>query len=116
MKGNSMPVPSGYKKACKFSDLKENEGKQFIIDDVDVALFKIGEEVFALNNLCAHQHAAILHDGFIEDGYVTCPAHGWQFSLRTGRMPEGRKGIDAYEVIIESGIVYVKVFKKELNW
>lgn len=111
-----MAVPSGFKKICRISELKENEGKRFIVDDVDIAVYKTGAEVFAVSNICSHQHAAILYDGFIEDGFVTCPAHGWQFSLRNGKMPEGRKGIDSYEVIIENGDVFVKVFKKELNW
>jgi len=111
-----MSVPSGFIKACSLSDLKENEGKRVIVDDVDVALYRGGEEVFALSNICSHQHAAIIFDGFVEDGYVACPAHGWQFSLSTGKMPEGRKGIDSYEVLIENGEVFVKVYKKELNW
>ncbi len=111
-----MPAPSGFIKACRLSDLKENEGKRIIIDDVDVALYRVGEEVFAVSNICSHQHAAIIYDGFIEEGFVTCPAHGWQFNLRTGNMPEGRKGIDSYEVFMENGDVYVKVHKKELNW
>lgn len=111
-----MAVPDGFSKVCRVSDLKEEQGSRFIVDDVDVALFKIGDEIFALNNLCSHQHAAIIFDGFIEEGYVRCPAHGWQFSLKNGKMPEGRKGIDSYEVHIEKGEVFVKVFKKELNW
>lgn len=109
-------IPDGFIKTCIVNELKEGEGKRFIIDEVDVAIFKIKDEIFAVHNLCAHQHAAILYDGFIEDEYITCPAHGWQFSLRTGRMPEGRKGIDVYEVFVDLGNVYVKVLKKELNW
>jgi NAD(P)H-dependent nitrite reductase small subunit len=109
-------IPEGFIRTCRVTELKEGEGRRFIIDDVDVAIFKIKDEIFAAHNLCAHQHAAIIFDGFIEDEYITCPAHGWQFSLRTGRMPEGRKGIDVYEVLVDAGNVYVKVFKKELNW
>lgn len=111
-----MAVPSGFLKACRLTDLKENEGKRFILDDVDVAVYRIGDEVFAVSNLCSHQHAAIIYDGFVEDGYVACPAHGWQFNLRSGKMPEGRKGLDSYEVLIENGEVFIKVYKKELNW
>ena len=111
-----MAAHSGFIKVCKLYELKEGIGSRFIVDDVDVAVFKIGDEIFAINNMCAHQHAAILHDGFIEDEFVTCPAHGWQFSLRTGKMPEGRTGVSVYEVFTENGDVYIKVFKKELNW
>lgn len=111
-----MPAPSGFIKVCRVFELKENAGCRFIVDDVDVAIFKIGEQIYAINNLCPHQHASILHDGFIEEGYVTCPAHGWQFSLSTGKMPEGRRGVNTFETHVENGDVYVKVYKKELNW
>lgn len=109
-------IPDGFVKVCNIKELKENEGKRFIVDDVDVALFRVKDEIFAVNNLCTHQHAAILHDGFIEDEYITCPAHGWQYNLRTGKMPEGGKGIEVYEVITEKGEVYVKAAKKSINW
>lgn len=111
-----MNIPDGFKKICKLSDLKENIGQRFFIEDVDVAVFRNGEEVFALNNMCIHQKAAIIYDGYIEDGFVTCPAHGWQFNLRTGKVHAGISGLDSYEVKIVNDEVYVKVFKKELNW
>jgi len=111
-----LPETSGFIKVCRFSDLKESEGKRFIVDDTDVALFKLNGEIFAVSNLCAHQHAAILYDGFLEEEYITCPAHGWQFSLRTGKTPEGRRGINVYETLVEKGDIYVKVSKKELDW
>lgn len=107
---------SNFKKVCKLSDLKEKIGQRFFVDDVDVALFRIGDEVFALSNMCIHQKAAIIYDGYIEDGFVTCPAHGWQFDLQTGRVPSGIKGLDKYEVKIVNDDVYIKVFKKELKW
>ena len=105
-----------FQKVCKLSDLKEKIGQRFFIDDVDVALFKVENEVFAVSNMCLHQKAAIIYDGFVEDGFVTCPAHGWQFELKTGRVPSGIKGLDKYEVKIENDDVYVKVFKKILKW
>jgi NAD(P)H-dependent nitrite reductase small subunit len=107
---------NGFVKVCKLSELKEGTGSRFIVDDVDVAIFKLGDEIFAINNLCVHQHASILHDGFVEEEFVTCPAHGWQFSLRTGRMPEGRRGVNVFETMVENEDVLVKVYKKELNW
>ena len=111
-----MKPPEGFFKVCKVSDLKEKIGQRFFIDDVDVALFKVENEVFAVSNMCLHQKAAIIYDGFVEDGFVTCPAHGWQFELKTGRVPSGIKGLDKYEVKIENDDVYVKVFKKILKW
>ena len=109
-------IPENYQRVCKADELKEKEGKRFIIDDVDVAVYKVEGKIYAMSNLCPHQHAALIYSGFIEEGYVTCPAHGWQFNLETGKLPTGGNGLQTFPVIIEDGIVYAKVYKKELDW
>lgn len=106
----------GFVKICKVDDLDEEIGKRFLVDDVEVAVFKAEGEVYALSNICPHQHTHLIYDGCVEDGKVTCPLHGWMFELKTGNMAEGRKGLDSFEVKIIDGEVYVKVFKKEFNW
>ena len=109
-------MEQNFTKICKKEELKENQGKRFIVDDVEVAVFKIGEEVFALSNICPHQHTALIYDGFIENESIVCPAHGWMFNLKTGKQPTGSRGIDSYPVKILNDDVYVFVTKKELNW
>ena len=103
-------------KICKIDSLQEKTGRKFFVDDVEIAVFKVDGKVYALNNICPHQHAAIIYDGFIEDCKVMCPSHGWEFNLADGTMAQGRKGLDSYEVKIIDDDVYVKVYKKELNW
>jgi len=109
-------MEEGYKKLCKLSALRENQGKRFIVEDVEIAVFKINEEVFAIGNVCPHQHTALLYDGFVENGCVVCPAHGWMFDIRTGKQPSGSRGVDSYPVIIEDEEVYILVKAKELKW
>jgi len=103
-------------KICRLNDLKEKQGKRLIIDDVEVAVFKVGGKIFALNNVCPHQHTNNIYDGFIEEGHIICPEHGWEFNLETGRIRSGGKGLDSYEVLIEGNDVYVKVYRKKNNW
>ena len=109
-------MEEGYKKLCKLSALRENQGKRFIVEDVEIAIFKINEEVFAIDNVCPHQHTTLLYDGFVENGFVVCPAHGWMFDIRTGKQPSGSRGVDSYPVIIEDEEVYILVKAKELKW
>ena len=104
------------RKICSVNDLREGYGKRIIVDDIEVALFKVENEIYALSNICPHQHSALIYDGFIEDGCVVCPAHGWMFDLKTGLMPTKASGLDVYPVIISEDDVYVKVFKRELKW
>lgn len=105
-----------FTKICKVDDLHEKVGKRFFVDDVEVAMFKVDGEIYALSNICPHQHTAMMYDGFIEGEKVVCPLHGWEFNLSDGKMAQGRKGLDSYEVKIIDDHVFVKVSKKELNW
>ncbi len=106
----------GFLKVCSTGDLVNNSGKRFIVDDVDVAIFRVDDKIYALGNVCPHQHSPLIYDGFLEDGCVVCPAHGWMFSLETGKTPTGQRGLNSFEVKVENGDVFVKVYKKVLNW
>ena len=106
----------GFFKVCRADDLENNTGKRFIVDDVDVAVFKVDNEIYALSNICPHQHSPLIYDGFLEDGCVVCPALGWMFNLETGKTPTGQRGLNSFEVRIEDGMVFAKVFKKVLKW
>lgn len=106
----------GYTRVCPAELLKENQGKKFFIDGVEIAVFRQESEIYALSNICPHQHTPLIYDGFIEDGFVVCPAHGWMFSLKTGRMPSEGRGLDSYPVKVVEGEVFVKVIKKKFNW
>jgi nitrite reductase/ring-hydroxylating ferredoxin subunit len=109
-------IKEGFTKLCKVSDLIDRQGKRFIVDETEVALFKVDNDIYALSNICPHQHTALIYDGFIEDECVVCPAHGWTFELKTGKLKTGNARLSKYPVIIEDDNIFVKVTKKELNW
>ena len=50
----------------------------------EIALYDVGGEVFATDNLCTHAQA-LLSDGSLEGGVVECPLHGGRFEVRTGK-------------------------------
>jgi nitrite reductase/ring-hydroxylating ferredoxin subunit len=58
----------------------------------------------------------LIYDGFIEDDCVVCPAHGWMFELKTGKLKAGSSRLTTYPVIIEDDHIFVKVSKKDMNW
>jgi nitrite reductase/ring-hydroxylating ferredoxin subunit len=109
-------LEDGFVFVCRLNDLKNYKGRRFIIDDTEVALFKIDDNVFAVSNICPHQHTALIYNGEIEDGCVICPVHGWMFDLQTGNKKSGRKGLDTYPVRITKEEVFVKVIPKEYRW
>jgi len=106
----------GYEFICKLDELQEKAGRKFIINDVEIAVFKINNEVFAVSNICPHQQTRLIYDGFIEDEFVVCPAHGWKFNLRTGKKETGSNGLQVYQVKVVEDKIYLKVGQKELRW
>ena len=54
------------------------------IDDLDIVLFKIADEFFAIADLCSHDDGP-LGDGELEGHEVVCPRHGAHFDVRTGK-------------------------------
>ena len=69
---------------CKSSALKEGHAKSASVHGTDVAVWRVGGRLFALENECAHK-AASLHKGDIEDipgvGLcVRCPKHRKKFA------------------------------------
>lgn len=106
----------GFEYICKFEDLGENVGRKFIVNDVEIAVFKVNDEIFAVNNICPHQQSRLIYDGFVEDEFVVCPAHGWKFNLRTGKKESGSNGLHVYPVKVIDEKVYVKVIYKALRW
>ena len=105
-----------FTKICSVHDIEEDAGKRFIINETEIAVFKSNGNIFAVSNICPHQQTALIYDGFIEEGCVVCPAHGWKFDLRTGNKKSGSRGLDSYEVKIVDEIIYVKVVPKKFNW
>ena len=55
-------------------------------DGERVAVFRYGDKLSALANVCAHQNGP-LGEGRIMDGCVTCPWHGFQYRPEDGCAP-----------------------------
>ncbi len=67
--------------------LEPDRGKVVALEDGErIALFRSGDKVGALANVCAHQNGP-LGEGRIIDGCVTCPWHGFQYRLNDGCSP-----------------------------
>ena len=78
------------------------------VDGSPVALYRLGNEVFATAGICTHA-LAILSDGFVEDGKIECPLHQGRFDLETGepKAPPVSMPVPVYPVKTENGKVYV---------
>lgn len=103
-------------KVCREADLNEGAGKKFVINEVEVALFKVKGKIYALSNICTHQHTSVIHAGFIEGDFIVCPSHGWKFLLANGKLDGSRRGLDSFRVEIKEGDVYVQAFERKFSF
>jgi len=72
-----------------------------------IAIFRDGEQIGALTNLCAHQNGP-LGEGRIVDGCVTCPWHGYQYRLEDGCAPAPfTERLATYRVRVKDSVVEV---------
>ena len=80
----------------------EHEGRIY-------ALFNVDGAISAIDGICPHQGGP-LAEGALEGSMVTCPWHGWQFVVRSGKTPLGSKlKQTVYEVKVEGLDVLVAV-------
>jgi nitrite reductase/ring-hydroxylating ferredoxin subunit/DMSO/TMAO reductase YedYZ heme-binding membrane subunit len=72
-----------------------------------IAVFRDGNQIGALTNLCAHQNGPV-GEGRIIDGCVTCPWHGYQYRLEDGCAPPPfTEKLVTYRVRMRGGLVEV---------
>jgi 3-phenylpropionate/trans-cinnamate dioxygenase ferredoxin subunit len=88
--------------------LPESRGVAVELHGRAIALWRTGDEVFALDNLCPH-FGSRLEDGRVKDGVLACPLHGARFELATGRCRTPALGRDvvAHAVRVADGQVEV---------
>ena len=73
----------------------------------DICLTHFEGKISALDSKCPHQGGP-LGEGSIENGWLRCPWHGWDFHPCTGRSPGSHEdGVPTYEVKIEEGAVFI---------
>ena len=72
-----------------------------------IAIFRDGNQIGAITNLCAHQNGPV-GEGCIIAGLVTCPWHGYQYRLADGCAPPPfTEKLATYRVRVRDGVLEV---------
>jgi thiamine pyrophosphate-dependent acetolactate synthase large subunit-like protein/nitrite reductase/ring-hydroxylating ferredoxin subunit len=88
-----------------------DEGRvgSLVVDGRPVALTRCGGRLGALENRCPHQGGPV-GEGSIENGWLRCPWHGYDYDPLTGRPPEGfTDAVTAYDVDERDEGVFVRL-------
>jgi NAD(P)H-dependent nitrite reductase small subunit len=75
-----------------------------------IAVFRIGDEFFAVNNVCPHKGASLCEGELVvEDKIVRCPWHHWNWQLDDGRLQsDPRQSLRTYEVAVDRDEVILR--------
>jgi 3-phenylpropionate/trans-cinnamate dioxygenase ferredoxin subunit len=79
---------------CATQGINAGEHLLIDVDGVEVAVFNIAGQFFAIENICSHDGSEIA-SGKIDGAEIICPRHGARFCLKTGAV----KCAPAYEDI-----------------
>ncbi|HVW33014.1 MAG TPA: Rieske 2Fe-2S domain-containing protein [Acidimicrobiia bacterium] len=79
------------------------------VDDA-IAVYHIGSRFHACADYCPHA-GALISEGEVERGVVTCPRHGSQFEVATGLRVRGPADTDitTYPTVEDGGMLYLLV-------
>ena len=102
-------MTNGYVKVGQISDFPAGSLKKVIVAGEDVVVGNIGGKLYAIADKCTHRGGP-LNEGELEGNTVTCPWHGGQFDLTTGKVlgPPPLKDESSFEVMIEASNVLLK--------
>ena len=100
---------SAFVKVGSIEDFSSGLGKRVTVDGRHVAVFRLGDEFFALDNMCLHRGGPLC-EGFIENDVVTCPWHGWSYDIKTGTMiQDPRVGVSRHDVRVDGNVISVRL-------
>jgi 3-phenylpropionate/trans-cinnamate dioxygenase ferredoxin subunit len=95
-------------KIASLDELPEGRGVRADVGRLQLAVFRIGEDVYALGDQCSHARAS-LSEGEVFDGEVECPRHGSPFDLNTGEpqtLP-ATAPVPVFPIEVRDGEVYL---------
>ncbi len=100
-------APDGFVDVGPVDGLPDGRAKIVALSGERVAVFREGNRVSALSNVCQHQNGP-LGEGRIIDGFVTCPWHGYQYAPDCGRSPAPfTERVPTFRTRVEGGRVWV---------
>lgn len=94
---------------ARVDEIPPGTGRELVAGDRLVALFNVDGQFYALDGICPHAGGP-LGKGQLTGSIVTCPWHGWQFDVTTGRhCLNPNLTHAAFPVTVQDGDVYVEL-------
>ena len=101
---------SDFIKVAELDELDDGELMAVEVDGEPICLAKVDGEICAFTDNCTHISGP-LNEGELDGDVLTCPWHGAQFNVRTGKVLRGpaRQDILTYPVKIEGKSIMIQL-------
>ena len=84
-----------------------DEAKEFSCGDKTICVANVNGAFSAMDNVCLHRGGP-LGQGVMDGNIVTCPWHGWQYDVTTGKISQNPAvGVDCYRVEVRGEDIFV---------
>jgi nitrite reductase (NADH) small subunit len=94
-------------RTAKVAEIPAGAIREFQVDGTTLALANVGGKFHAINNTCLHRGGP-LGQGVLEGHVVTCPWHGWQYDVLTGKLVQNAAvGVDCYTLEVRGEDIFV---------
>ena len=99
-----------FHKVIEVNELTPGSCKGVEVSGQQIALFNIGGTFYAIGNACTHRGGS-LSEGTVEGTTVTCPLHGAEFDVTTGKnmTPPAPAEVPSYKVRVEGNDIQVEI-------
>lgn len=99
----------GFVKAAGIGEVGAGTIRTVSAGGKEIALANVGGTFYAISNTCLHRGGP-LGEGSLEGNVVTCPWHGWQFDVTTGKaVMNPNAGVACYPVEVRGDEIFVDV-------
>jgi nitrite reductase/ring-hydroxylating ferredoxin subunit/multimeric flavodoxin WrbA len=114
---------STFRYLCTIKELSPGASRQFSLSKdkgtkkIQIALFNVNGRIYCISNKCQHQGGP-LSEGTLDEEkkFVTCPWHGWKYSIIDGKAPhKGGDSVDAYETKVIEDKIYVSLIPTNIG-
>lgn len=96
-------------------DFGPGQGKLVDADDIQIAVFNLEGEYYAIEDTCTHDGSPMLGcglsvDELLDGDEIICPRHGARFAIKTGDAltPPAYDPVPTFPVRVKDGMVQVR--------
>ena len=103
-------------RVCALEDLADGTARKFDVDGVAIAVVRIGDDVYAIGDVCSHADFSLSEgEVWCDELEIECPQHSSTFSLLTGvpaTLP-ATQPVPVFEASVVDGQIVVGPSTKE---